>query len=117
MLATAESWLGRPLASSSQPDEMIRRYLRAFGPASVADMQAWSCVAGLREPVEQLRPTLVSMRVMPHLGRPFILIDGFVDGFWKIRSDRVTLASASWQTLRRCLPRCPRARSCRRSAS
>jgi hypothetical protein len=37
------------------PDELISRYLKAFGPATVADMQQWSGVRGLAEVVETMR--------------------------------------------------------------
>jgi hypothetical protein len=55
---SAENWLGRSLAARPSVPAMIVRYLGAFGPAGVKDIQAWSGLANLREHVERLRPGL-----------------------------------------------------------
>ena len=62
-----ERWLGGPLDERPDAGRWIIRYLAAFGPATVADIQAWSGVTGLRPAVEALRPELVTVR--DHEGR------------------------------------------------
>ena len=61
-LTTLERWTGRPMGEPSTVDDVIVRYLRAFGPATVADAAAWSRLTGLREPFERLRPSLRTFR-------------------------------------------------------
>jgi hypothetical protein len=56
-----ERWLGRPPDERPDAGRWILRYLAAFGPATVADIQAWSGVTGLRAAVEALRPELVTV--------------------------------------------------------
>jgi hypothetical protein len=53
---SAETWLGSGPAYSAA--DLVRRYLAAFGPASVQDVQTWSGLTRLREVVEPLRAEL-----------------------------------------------------------
>lgn len=55
---TASSWLGEPVPSSASRAELVRRYLAAFGPASVRDIQNWSGLTRLREVFDELRGEL-----------------------------------------------------------
>ena len=58
---TLENWLG-PMAPDPSPEDLVRRYLAAFGPASVQDVQQWAGLTRLGEVVERLRPELVVFR-------------------------------------------------------
>lgn len=58
----AETWLGKPLHTTPSLEQVIYRYLAAFGPATVRDVQAWSGLTGLRPVLESMRETLISFR-------------------------------------------------------
>jgi len=68
--ALASSWLGgrhapkmdAPLPLEEATRELVRRYLAAFGPATVADAQAWSGHRGLAHVFEELRAELAVFR-------------------------------------------------------
>ncbi|MFI6600873.1 winged helix DNA-binding domain-containing protein [Nonomuraea sp. NPDC050536] len=60
------SWLGReihpPALDGSDPvgQELVRRYLAAYGPAATADLRAWSGLAGLPAAVAAIRDELIT---------------------------------------------------------
>jgi hypothetical protein len=57
----AESWIGRPISTKDNLRELVFRYLAAFGPASVTDMQTWLGLK-LKETFEKLKPDLQTYR-------------------------------------------------------
>ncbi|QLY32370.1 winged helix DNA-binding domain-containing protein [Nocardia huaxiensis] len=49
-----EPWLGAPLDPDYPLEELLLRYLRAFGPATTMDMQTWSKLTGMKPAVATL---------------------------------------------------------------
>ncbi|MER5867431.1 winged helix DNA-binding domain-containing protein [Kitasatospora sp. NPDC002040] len=57
-----EQWPGRELEPAARIEELVRRYLAGFGPASVKDVQQWCGLTRLAEVVDRLRPELAVFR-------------------------------------------------------
>jgi hypothetical protein len=60
--ALTEQWLERVPAATLTIDQLVVRYLVAFGPATAADIQTWSWLTGIRSVLERLRPQLRTFR-------------------------------------------------------
>lgn len=54
----ADSWLGQADFAEANLQLLVFRYLAAFGPATVTDLQTWSGLPKLKDAVEALKPQL-----------------------------------------------------------
>jgi hypothetical protein len=61
--ALAEDWLDIPVPTTDgQHAELVKRYLAAFGPATVKDVETWSYLPSLQPAFDTLAPELVRYR-------------------------------------------------------
>ncbi len=60
--ALADEWLGKSVEAADDFRALVFRYLAAFGPARVTDIQTWSGLGKLKAAVEALKPELVVYR-------------------------------------------------------
>jgi hypothetical protein len=64
----ADDWLGEKVRVDDEEQDdgdlerLVRRYLAAFGPASVTDIQTWSGLTKLKEPIGRFKDDLVTYR-------------------------------------------------------
>jgi hypothetical protein len=58
----ARHWLAEPMSEDASPEELVRRYLAAFGPATAADAQTWSGLRNVKDILAKLRHELVTFR-------------------------------------------------------
>jgi hypothetical protein len=58
----AEKYLKKKVPAKVDAPELVRRYLAAFGPATIADAQSWSGIPSLADAFASVRDELVSFR-------------------------------------------------------
>ena len=58
----AEKWIAPRLRTRSDTGALVKSYLAAFGPATIADARVWSGLPNVKDAFETLRPSLVTFR-------------------------------------------------------
>ena len=61
-MTTLAAWLDDPPAPRATPEELVAAYLRGFGPATAADIRAWSWLGDVRAILDRLDPRLRTYR-------------------------------------------------------
>ena len=69
-----DAWLGAGPDPAADLPEVVRRYLRAYGPATPADVTTWSGITGVRSAFTTIADELVSYRDAD--GRELFDLDG-----------------------------------------
>jgi hypothetical protein len=59
ILTRAENWIPVPHKRALKREDLVLRYLRAYGPATILDMQSWSGMTRLSEAFGKVRDQLV----------------------------------------------------------
>jgi hypothetical protein len=55
---SAETWLGSARGGSASLEDVVLRYLAAFGPATIRDLQTWSGLTRVTDVIDRLRSQL-----------------------------------------------------------
>ncbi|WP_234293169.1 winged helix DNA-binding domain-containing protein [Fictibacillus sp. FJAT-27399] len=55
---SAEHWFSQSLSTNYSIETLILRYLKAFGPATISDIQIWSGFTQIHEVIEKIKPHL-----------------------------------------------------------
>lgn len=60
----ADKWLGKKIPTEREGDarEIVKRYLSAFGPATIADAQTWSGIQDIGKTIEAMKGELAVFR-------------------------------------------------------
>jgi hypothetical protein len=61
VLMPLEAWIGDEETAAAELDDVVLRYLAAFGPANAADMQTWSGLMGLHDAFARVRSQLITV--------------------------------------------------------